>query len=425
MRTIPHQLFLIIAISIFAQSCVKDKVQTTYTYLKPVYQSKETVWQNIKSAAPQPLQNTGKLFLYGKYIFIIEVNKGVHIIDNSTPQLPKNIAFIAIPGNIDIAVKNNTLYADLFTDMATIDITNPTASVLKNVSHNVFPERQYNGGFSPDSTKYIVDWVKVETTNKKDLDLNNASGGIIFYSPSAMYNNSSLTAASAAAIVGISGSMSRFTIINNYLYTVGNGSLTAFDITSPNEPVKKQVQNLGWNIETIYPLKNKLFIGSQTGMLIYTISDPANPTFEGSFAHACRMDPVIADDKYAYVTLRATADASACWGTVQTNELDIVDITSLTQSTLVKVYNMAEPKGLCKDGNYLFICDGKAGLKIYDAVNVMGLKQLKVITGINPFDVICQGGLAIVVANEGIFQYDYTDINNVTLLSKIAIKKIN
>ncbi|MBC7422101.1 MAG: hypothetical protein H7334_01465, partial [Ferruginibacter sp.] len=106
MRTIPLQLFLIIAISIFAQSCVKDKVQTTYTYLKPVYQSKETVWQNIKSAAPQPLQNTGKLFLYGKYIFINEVNKGVHIIDNSTPQLPKNIAFIAIPGNVDIAVKN-------------------------------------------------------------------------------------------------------------------------------------------------------------------------------------------------------------------------------------------------------------------------------------------------------------------------------
>ncbi len=420
MRKIPLQLFLLIAISIFAHSCVKDKVQTTYTYLKPVYQSKETVWQNIKSAAPQSLQNTGKLFLYGKYIFINEVNKGVHVIDNSTPQLPKNIAFIAIPGNVDIAVKNNTLYADLFADMATIDITIPTAVALKKISNNVFPERQYSNGFLPDSTKYIVDWIKVETTNKKDLEAYTSPGGIVFYSPASMYNSSSST---AAAMVGVSGSMSRFTIVNNYLYTVGNASLTAFDIASPNEPVKKQVQNLGWNIETIYALKDKLFIGSQTGMLIYTITNPATPTFEGSFAHACRMDPVIADDKYAYITLRAMADASSCWGTVQTNELDIVDIASLTQSTLVKTYNMTEPKGLSKDGNYLFVCDGKAGLKIYDAANVMALKKLKVITGINPFDVICQGGLAIVVANEGIFQYDYTDINNVRLLSKIAIKK--
>ena len=105
----------------------------------------------------------------------------------------------------------------------------------------------------------------------------------------------------------------------------------------------------------------------------------------------------------------------------QRNELDIVDITNLAAPTLVKIYDMAEPKGLSKDGNYLFICDGKAGLKVYDAADVLNLKLIKVINNINPFDVIVENGLAIVVANEGIFQYDYSNINNIKFLSKTEI----
>src|SRR5678815_3723699 len=108
------QLPIAIIAIFFLEGCVKDSLKTTYTYYMPVYESKAQVLQNIKSAAPQPLQNTGKLFLLGNYIFVNEINKGVHIIDNSNPASPKNVSFISIPGNIDIAVKNNTLYADLY-----------------------------------------------------------------------------------------------------------------------------------------------------------------------------------------------------------------------------------------------------------------------------------------------------------------------
>ena len=219
--------------------------------------------------------------------------------------------------------------------------------------------------------------------------------------------------------------MARFTIVNNYLYTVGRSYLTAFNITSSNNPVKENVNSLGWNIETIYPFKDKLFIGSQTGMFVYSITDPAKPSFLGSFSHACFNDPVIADDLYAYVTLRATTNTNPCRGAIaaQRNELDIVNISNVLQPSLVKIYDMTEPKGLSKDGDHLFICDGKAGLKIFNTANVMDIKLLKVINNINPFDVICLGGIAIVVADEGIFQYDYTNINDVKLISKIAIEK--
>ena len=421
MRKYTFHFASLLVISLLLHSCVKDRLETTYTYFDPVYKSKTEVLQGIKSTQAVALNRTGKIFIYGNYVFINELNKGVHIIDNSNPSTPRNFSFISIPGNVDIAVKGNTLYADIFTDMIALDISNPSNVVLKKLTTNVFPERAYDNGVVPDSSKYVIDWIKKQTTNRSELENKNITGPPMMWFEALQSGSFS----SAAPSKGISGSMARFTIVNDYLYTVGRSSLTAFNIASPFEPVKQSIRNLGWNIETIYPLKDKLFIGSQTGMFIYSIADPANPAALGAFSHACFNDPVIADDQYAYVTLRSTENTTNCWGVaaVQRNELDIVNIQNILQPSLTKIYDMAEPKGLSKDGDHIWICDGKAGLKIYNAADVHDLKLIRKIDNINPFDVICLGTIAIVVADEGIYQYDYTNINNIKLVSKIAIEK--
>ncbi|HYC29855.1 MAG TPA: hypothetical protein VEB42_13575, partial [Chitinophagaceae bacterium] len=104
------------------QSCLKDSYtrSTTYTYYQPVYKTTAEVRANIKSNPSQKIERPGKLYIKGQYIFLNEIDKGVHIIDNSNPANPRNIAFIDIPGNVDIAVKGNTLYADLYTDLVAI-----------------------------------------------------------------------------------------------------------------------------------------------------------------------------------------------------------------------------------------------------------------------------------------------------------------
>jgi hypothetical protein len=159
-------------------------------------------------------------------------------------------------------------------------------------------------------------------------------------------------------------------------------------------------------------------------MFIFNLDNPAEPTMLGNFSHACFGDPVIANDRYAFVTLKAMTNASQCWGVApQRNEMDIVDISTINQPILAKIYDMEEPQGLSLDGNDLFVCDGKGGLKIYDAADVMNLRLLRTFNDINPFDVITYNGIAIVVAKEGISQYDYHNINNVRKLSTIAINK--
>ena len=82
-------------------------------------------------------------------------------------------------------------------------------------------------------------------------------------------------------------------------------------------------------------------------------------------------DPVIADEKYAYVTLRT---GTTCNGV--NNRLEILDIANINSPSLVKTYEMTNPHGLSKDGNLLFVCDGANGLKVYNASDVNNLKLI-------------------------------------------------
>ncbi len=136
-------------------------------------------------------------------------------------------------------------------------------------------------------------------------------------------------------------------------------NLTAFDISQPFAPSFTSSVLVDLHVETIYPLKDKLFVGTNNGMYMYDVNaSPAHPSLIGQFTHVRGCDPVIADDHYAYVTIN---DSSACLGF--NNELQIVDINDLGNSFLVKAYSLTHPVGLSKDGNNLFICDAQDGLE--------------------------------------------------------------
>jgi hypothetical protein len=211
--------------------------------------------------------------------------------------------------------------------------------------------------------------------------------------------------------------MARFAIVNDYLYAVNNSSLNVIDVANSNDPVKTSTIPFGWNIETIYPFKQKLFVGSSSGMFIFDINNPSSPLLQGQFNHARACDPVVADDDYAYVTLRS---GNECTGFI--NQLDVIDVRNVLAPSLVKTYAMTNPHGLAIDGNLLFLCDGKDGLKIYNSSNVLDLKLLYHIKNIETFDVIAWNKRLLVVTTSGLHQYDYSDINNIKLLSKINTK---
>ena len=68
--------------------------------------------KSVKFRDTQEIENPGKIYYKDQVIYLNEKYKGIHIIDNSNPESPKNIGFINLPGCIDIAIKNNSLFAD-------------------------------------------------------------------------------------------------------------------------------------------------------------------------------------------------------------------------------------------------------------------------------------------------------------------------
>jgi hypothetical protein len=289
--------------------------------------------------------------------------------------------------------------------------------VVKKIIDGVFPERLYGYGFYPDNSKVIVDWIRHDSTVTESCDRPFASpiirGGPVFLATASTSGTNQ-----PVSPVGLGGSMARFTIVNDYMYAVDRHTLKFISVSNAADPVLSGDMFAGFDIETIYPFKNKLFLGSMIGMFIYDISNPGSPVAQGNFVHARACDPVIADDNYAYVTLR---EGTNCGPTK--NELHIVNVQNVQSPTLVKTYSMTGPCGLSKDNNLLFICDGIGGLKIYDASDVQNLQLIKRISGIETYDVITYHNKAIVVARDGLYQYDYTNAGNIHLLSRLTIQK--
>lgn len=408
-------LFFVAAVLVLQQGCIKDSCHKTYTYtyFLPVYKTSAEVRANIKSNAPKAVSNPGKIYIKGNYIFLNEVDKGIHVIDNTNPAAPKNIAFIDLPGNVDIAVKNDILYADFYMDLVAIDISNPlNAKVVKFVPA-VFPERVYYG-FNIDSSKVICDWVKKTETVNYDCE----NGTMAAFSGGGVLANAmdaGLSKSSAGTPVGISGSLARFALVNDYMYSVSSDSLRIINVTAAANPVIANTMNLGGGIETIFPFKDKLFLGSSNGMFIYSMQDPVNPVKQGTFTHVRTCDPVIADDNIAYVTLHS---GSGCAGF--SNQLDVLNIANIQSPQLIKSYPLTNPRGLSKDGDMLFVCDGNDGLKIFNAVNPVNLSLMQQFVLPEANDVIAFNHIALVIAKDGLYQFDYTNTRNIKLISKIS-----
>ncbi|TAE68218.1 MAG: hypothetical protein EAZ85_14435 [Bacteroidetes bacterium] len=224
-----------------------------------------------------------------------------------------------------------------------------------------------------------------------------------------------------ASQTGKAGSMARFAINGNYLYTLDNRQITSFDISNPSiAPVKKAVTTLGFGIETIFPYNNKLYIGTQTGMQVLSLNDPERPMIQYQFFHVRSCDPVVVQNDYVYVTLRGGV---VCGGA--TNELNILKMEGAEgQPNFKSRFSMISPFGLGIDGNKLFICEGTSGLKFFDVSSPTNPMLISHITNIDAYDVIPLGNILLMIGKDGLYQYSYNQAsNNIALLSKINIER--
>ena len=220
---------------------------------------------------------------------------------------------------------------------------------------------------------------------------------------------------------GIGGSTARFTIAGNTLYLVSSTTLRTYDIAQSSDPKPGDKTKLGIGVETIFPYRNHLFIGTQTGMFIYEIGAGGQPKFVSQYAHVQSCDPVVVQGDYAYVTLRS---GTQCRNPVANNVLDVLDIRDLKTPKVLRSYPMSSPYGLGIDGDLLFVTEGDKGLRMMDATKPTDLREIKHLTDVRAYDVIPTEKLLVVTGKDGIYQYSYADPTQLKLLSKLDVTPI-
>jgi hypothetical protein len=379
-----------------------------YATYRPLLMARTVLESSVAALPPQAMHHPGKIYLRGAYVFVNEEFEGIHVIDNTNPAQPRPVSFLRIPGNVDLAVRGNLLYADNGPDLVTLDISDPanvrpTGRVRDAFRELPMPswsslEEAYQPANRP-AGSVVVGWRKLapgEAVPVKTTYYGRGGGGLLFFNTGSATSSAAPTSAGSAD-AGKGGSMARFAILNQTLYTVDEQSLRLFSLQNPAVPTAGPRVQLVPGIETIYPKDHYLFLGTQRGMYIFDVATPAAPVQVSFYQHIVSCDPVVVEGKYAYVTLRS---GQTCGG--GTNVLEVIDLTNLSQPRLARSYPMVSPRGLGVEGSRLYVCDD--GLKVFD------ISQTPATTLVQKFatahtDVIPNGNYLLAVGPGGLYQY--------------------
>lgn len=425
-------LTILLGISVILEGCTdKCEMRSEFVYFEPVYTTVEELRSSIALTEPQPLEEVGKIYIKDNLLYVNEPGEGIHIINNQNPANPLPIKFLKIPGNYELAIKGNTLYADSYVDLVAFDISNPNSITEKGRLMGVFKHYRSMGRDTDVECCVITDWKESTHVFLADTDCNlplQPWGGVLYESGIAVrmdlaanFSSKAAVAPGSGSVPGVGGSLARFTINGERLYMLDGQDIQVADISSGNA-VAGGRSPIAWDIETIFPYKNYLFIGAASGMHIVDVTSPDNPTKLSTYSHVRSCDPVVVDDQYAYVTLRT---GNFCAGDI--NQLEVIDIRNLREPSLISAYPMTNPHGLGIDGKILFVCDGPAGLKTFDATDVTALDRnlLSHYKDIDARDVIPYNDILIMIGQDGLFQYDYSNPKDIRLLSKIPVTNGN
>lgn len=140
-----------------------DDVQESNYFYKAVVMNRAEFEKSTDLLPEQPIINSGKIYVKGDLLLINELNEGFHLIDNSNPADPTNVAFLKVLGSSDVAIKNDMLYVNNATDLLAlkIDLANRDFSITKRVI-DAFPELRApgnNGFYDTAENEIIINWI--------------------------------------------------------------------------------------------------------------------------------------------------------------------------------------------------------------------------------------------------------------------------
>lgn len=88
--------------------------------MKPVYAALESA--PIAQLESQSFIRPGKIYVYGNLLLVSDIDAGIHVFDNTDSSNPQNLYFINVPGNTDMVIKDDHIYANSNGDLVVMKL---------------------------------------------------------------------------------------------------------------------------------------------------------------------------------------------------------------------------------------------------------------------------------------------------------------
>lgn len=400
--------FILLAF-LFFQGCIEDVGKVTVTYQKAtaIYGDLTAMRGKALFSVSRPISDAGKIFIGEDFLLIGEEGEGIHVFDNTIPENPVNVGFINIFGSREFYLAGNDLYAESVYDMVKIDLTDIRQPQLVSRVNDAFATPVENSageqliGFDYEtvSEEFGINDSRLQEI-RQSLD-----NTIYLNFEQQLIPPSAVPTSFAGNSKGAIGTVNRIAEHNGYVYVIGTSRLSIFS-TAGSFELEGQ-KNIGWAMETVYPLGNRLFIGTQNSMQVYDISNPVEPELEGDYWHPTSCDPVLpVTENTAYVSLRS-GDFAACPG--DTNELLVLNVDeNFGQVTQIQSFTLSSPYGMARKGNRLYVGEGVNGMAVFDASDPRNLALINIDRSIEAYDIIphpTRAELILIAGPEGFSQY--------------------
>lgn len=373
--------FLIL--SIISCSKTTGTIKINYTKAIAVYGDLDSL-RNIPLLEPaKEISKPMGHFIGNNCVLIGERAKGIHLFDDNNISNPSKVGFLNIPFCKEFYVEGNYLYAESGYDLLKIDLSNIRVPVIVKRVNNAFHNLLKN-----DKGQVILGFIYQNATDEFEYNSEEAKAikkeGKLYID----YRNKMIPLSSVPTMFtgnnGKSkGTINRICVVKDHIYVVGIDKMHIF---SNNQDVNKVKEiKIEDNTETIYTDKDRLYLGSQTQLTIYNLTNPSSPREIGNVDHEESCDPVLAVGDYAYSTLRSVTNEGC---SPSENILMVVEIKKSGRAKEVQTIEMKSPYGLALINNYLFIGEGTNGLRIFNAKYKDDLSEAKKLDQIVAYDIM-------------------------------------
>jgi hypothetical protein len=338
-------------------------------------------YRNHKTlSAPETITNPRNIYIYDTLLFVSDSASGIFVYSNACTFEPRLLQVIPIRGNGGMAFKDSILYADSYGSILALHIDSDSTFHVEKIVYGSY-------GYWHDTYMY------------EDVHYSGC-----------MCEDASYSNPISSDVSGMGGSYAIFVISGSYLYHVRPHQLVAINITDPANPIEKTIMYTNWFIETIHPVGNHLFLGTQMGMEIYDINTPETPEFVSRISHARAFDPVVVADTIAYITLRDS------WINTLGDVLLSVSIANINIPRNLDTLSISTPYGLAVSDSLVYVAKGNGGYALINATTPSSLTVDTAWTTPAARDFIWTGNDLYFMGMNSLAKYDVTDPRNPALV---------